>query len=202
MICPFLSCPWPIPIHFSSPRHVGLFTSTDSLTLISDLTSWLIPLTVTRHGLWLILYGLAYIRSSMYPPYSLALSSPLSCNPLDSSHPLSILGRWDLIWSHWTIEPLNPWTHRYLALMSGSVSLQGHNSVTRSQCRWIPSNWSDPSGFGSPWGTFNASFWWWSHANWDVCGTFSRHLSSLLHKQVHWLSCFRDYLSIEIEAST
>ena len=79
MIRLFLSLTWPHdssflilslthPIHFASPRHIGLFTSSDLLTLISDLASWLVPLIVTHHGLWLILYGFAYIRSSTYPP--------------------------------------------------------------------------------------------------------------------------------------
>ena len=95
------------PIHLPSLRHTGLFTSSDSLTLISDLTSWLVPLIVTRHGLWLILYGLVYIRSSTYPPCFLALSLSilaihwLHC-PLSSS-----VSTWSSRprLNHWTIEP-------------------------------------------------------------------------------------------------
>ena len=70
---------------------------------------------------------------------TLALSSLYSDNPLiplDSSRPLSLLGRRGLIW---LIEPLNHWTtwiHRYLVLTLSRVSLSGHNTHTRSseQC--------------------------------------------------------------------
>ena len=93
--------------HLPSPRHVGLFTSSDLLTLISDLSSWLVSLIVTRHDSWLILYGLVYIRSSMYPPYSLALSSLYSGNPLTPLIPLDFCLYLAIEASS---EPLNHWT--------------------------------------------------------------------------------------------
>ena len=103
----FLILPLTHLTHLPSLRHVGLFTYSDSLVLISDLSSWLVPLIVTHHGLWLILYDLAYIRSSMYPPYSLALSSLYSDNPLTPLIPLDLCLYLAVKASS---EPLNPWT--------------------------------------------------------------------------------------------